>query len=474
MNTLPNIERNYIGGAWVTAECPDWHEVVQPANEEVIGRAPLSSAETTNRAVAAARGALEQFASSARESRLAWFDRLIAVYDRRYEEMAVAISTEMGAPITMSRERQAAIGLRLLKSYREVLSDFVFEVELQGSVVVREPIGVAGLIAPWNWPMNQIVSKVGAALAAGCTMVLKPSIYAPYSAALFTEFVDECGLPEGAFNLVHGDAEAGQTLSRHQDVDIVSFTGSTKVGIQVAIDAAPTVKRVAQELGGKSPCIILPGTDLPTGVSACVAALLLNSGQSCNAPTRLLVHRSEYAQAVELARRAMSTARLGDPFDTATTMGPLSNRNQYVRVQHYIASGVDQGARLVCGGPSIPPGLERGYYTQPTLFADVSTEMVISQEEIFGPVLCMMPFETIDDAIRLANDSDYGLTAYVHAPDKEQGLEVARRLRAGMVHVNGTPAAVAAPFGGYKMSGNGRERGRWGIEEYLETKAVFA
>jgi len=473
MTELPRIDRNLIGGQWLKPGAEDWFDVIQPSTQATLGPLPLSDAGVVDQAVAAARGAFPGFAATSKDDRVVLFDRLIDNYKHRYEEMATAISTEMGAPITVSRKQQAAVGLGLLKSFRGALSAYGFEGRIDGTLVRREPIGVAALITPWNWPMNQVVCKVGAALAAGCTMVLKPSIYAPYSAALFAEIVQASAMPDGVFNLVHGDVAAGQALARHRHVDMISFTGSTKVGAEVAADAAPTVKRVTQELGGKSPCIVLPGADVSASVGACVGALLVNSGQSCNAPTRLLVHADQYAEAVDAAAAAMAKARLGDPFDPKTTMGPLVNRRQFEKVRDYIAEGRREGARLVTGGECNPPGLPSGYYVEPTLFADVDNGMKIAREEIFGPVLCMIPFTDEEHAVALANDTAYGLTAYVFAADREAGVALAKRLRAGMVHVNGAHANVNAPFGGYKMSGNGRERGTWGIEEYLETKAIF-
>jgi len=358
---LVAIDRNYINGEWLTpgADLPRF-EVVQPASEAVIGALPLSNEALVDEAVAAARRAFETFGQSTRKERLMWLDRLIECYEQRYEEMVFAISTEMGAPIKVSRKAQAAVGLGLLKSTRELLAHYVFEEQVGNGLLRREPIGVAAMITPWNWPMNQVVSKVAAALAAGCTMVLKPSEYAPYSAALFAEMVEEAGIPAGIFNLVQGDLQAGAALSKHPEVNLVSITGSTRAGIAVAIAAAPTVKRVTQELGGKSPYLVLPGADLQRAVKGCVKRVMLNSGQSCNAPTRLLVPEPQYAEAVARAITVAEQERVGDPFDETTTMGPLVNAKQYQRVISYIQTGIAEGAELLAGGTDKPRGLARG------------------------------------------------------------------------------------------------------------------
>lgn len=432
----------------------------------------MSPVAEVDQAVAAARQAFVTFSRFTVEERLALLDRIIERYDYHFEAMAHAISCEMGAPITMARNAQAGVGAGLLRATRRTLDEYAFTEDRGNTQLHKEPIGVAGMITPWNWPMNQVVAKVSAALAAGCCMVLKPSEYSPYSAALFAKILDEAGVPAGVFNLVFGGAECGAALAAHVDVDIISITGSTRAGIAVAQAAAPSVKRVTQELGGKSPFLILPGSDVQAAVDSCITRLLLNSGQSCNAPTRLLVHREQYQQVVDLIPEIVDRFKLGDPQNPSTDMGPLVNAQQFLRVKELINSGIEDGAEVIVGGNLNYKG--KGYFVEPTVFGKVHRDMRVVREEIFGPVLCVLTYDSKEEAVEIANDSEYGLSAYVFAADEAEARNVARDLRAGMVHLNTAPAQLDAPFGGYRMSGNGRERGEFGLEEYLETKAVFS
>ncbi|MCR8921855.1 aldehyde dehydrogenase family protein [Dasania sp. GY-MA-18] len=467
-------ESNYIDGRWVSNNIEQWFTIVSPSDERPLGRLPLSNAEVVDQAVAAAKRAFPSFSQTDKATRLALLEKILTIYTRRYEEMAQAISCEMGAPISMSRNAQVAVGSGLLKSISATLASFDFVSQRDSAEIRKEPIGVAGLITPWNWPMNQIVAKVGAAIAAGCCMVLKPSEYAPYSAALFAEILDEAGVPAGVFNLVQGNYIAGAALTRHPDVDLISITGSTRAGVEVATAAAPTIKRVTQELGGKSPYVILPGSDIVSAVSHCVERCFYNSGQSCNAPTRLLVHSDDYDQVVTTAKAVADKMKVGDPADESTILGPLVNEQQFERVCHYIARGKEEGASVIVGGhPSRLAGFAKGYYVAPTIFGDVESTMSIAREEIFGPVLCILRYDTVADAVAMANDTEFGLSAYLFAKTSAEAKELAPSIRAGMVHINGAAAALDLPFGGFKKSGNGRERGIWGIEEYLEVKAVF-
>ena len=473
MMKLPDIGRYYLGGKWHAADQDGCFAVVQPSNERVIGQLPFCDTQTVDEAVQAARAAFEHYSLTGKQDRLSLFDRLIRNYESRIEEMAFAISSEMGAPITMSRQAQAGVGLGLLKAFRRSLAEFDFSETNGATIIQRESIGVAGMITPWNWPMNQIVSKVGAALAAGCTMVLKPSEYAPFSAALFAEIMHASKVPHGVFNMVFGDADVGRALAAHPDVDVISITGSTRAGVDVAKTAANSVKRVTQELGGNSPYLILRGADIAAAARDCVNRLLINCGQSCNAPARLLVHELDHDRVIDAVQKVVSEVVLGDPFDAQTTLGPLVNAAQFERVCRYLRIADQEGARRVAGGNTRPSPLSSGYYVEPTVFADVTNDMVIARAEVFGPVLCIMRYSDTDEAIQIANDTDFGLTAYVYGSDDERSHAVANRLRVGMVHIDGAAAQLDSPFGGYKQSGNGRERGRWGIEEYLESKSIF-
>lgn len=471
MTSLPSIQKNYINGAWVAIDSDTHLPVVQPATEETIDHLPMSNPSSVDSAVQAARQAFATYSRYSVEQRLTLLDRIVERYDVHFEAMAYAISTEMGAPITMSRNAQAGVGAGLLRATRRTLKEYAFAQECGTTHLHKEPIGVAGMITPWNWPMNQVVAKVSAALAAGCCMVLKPSEYSPYSAALFAKILHDAGVPSGVFNLVFGGADCGAALAAHNDVDMISITGSTRAGVAVAQAAAPSVKRVTQELGGKSPMLILPGSDVDAAVNSCITRLLLNSGQSCNAPTRLLVHREQYQQVIDLIPDVVSGFNVGDPQDPATDMGPLVNALQFQRVNELIQSGIEEGAEVIVGGNQNRTG--KGFFVEPTVFGNVNADMRIVREEIFGPVLCVMTYSNKQEAVAMANDSEYGLSAYVFAADESQARDIANELRAGMVHINAAPAQLDAPFGGYRMSGNGRERGEFGIEEYLETKAVF-
>jgi aldehyde dehydrogenase (NAD+) len=463
----------YIDGQWVRPHAPAWFDVIDPATETVIDRLALGDATDVDRAVAAARKAFPAYAQTSVQQRIDLLRRIVAIYERRQEEFAQAMRLEMGSPISASRNFQVPRGWLHLNQLIEVLKRFEFE-QRQGSTVLRyEPVGVCGLITPWNWPINQIVVKVGPALAAGCTMVLKPSEYSPLSSLLFAEVLDEAGVPAGVFNLVSGDGPGvGAALSAHPDIDMVSFTGSTRAGVQVAKSAADTVKRVAQELGGKSANILLDDVNLQDAVTRGVAASFTNSGQSCSIPTRMLIPRSLMSDAVQIARQAAEAFKVGATDDESTQLGPLVNRAQFRRVQALIQQGIDEGAELVTGGVGMPEGLSRGYFVKPTVFANVTPTMSIAQEEIFGPVLSMIPYDSEAEAIQIANGTHYGLAAYVQSADQQRARNVARALQAGSVHLNYPPADFAAPFGGYKRSGNGREWGEFGLREYLEVKSM--
>jgi aldehyde dehydrogenase (NAD+) len=467
-------DRFYINGAWVEPASSELHEVINPATDAVEARIPLGSAIDVERAVQAARAAFPAWAATTVEERLALLDRLVASCTAREPAFAACITREMGAPSRLARGAQAPAAATHVRIARDVLATYAFE-RLEGRVRLRrEPIGVCALITPWNWPLNQIACKVAPALAAGCTVVLKPSEMAPLSAVAFAEALHEAGVPPGVFNLVQGDGPTvGEALAAHPDVDMVSFTGSTRAGVQVARAAAPTVKRVTQELGGKSANLVLDDAELERAVTHGVRAVLQNSGQSCNAPTRLLVPRARLAEAEAIARTVVERTVVGDPSDPGTHMGPVASRRQFDRVQAFIAQAIADGARPVTGGPGRPTHLATGCYVRPTVFSDVRPDLPIAREEVFGPVVCLLAYDDEAHGIALANDSPYGLSAYVSSGDPERALRVARQLRAGMVHVNGAPVDHTAPFGGYKQSGNGREWGLAGFEEFLETKAIL-
>ncbi len=464
----------YINGAWVEPAEPNDFAVINPATEEPVGTISLGGEQDVDRAVAAARQAFPEFSSTTRTQRIELMEAILAVYATRHDEIARAITEEMGAPFAMSKRSQAAMTVKHFTTTLDALRTFEFEEHHGTTSVVREPIGVCGLITPWNWPMNQIACKVAPALAAGCTIVLKPSELSALSACLFAEVLDAAGVPAGVFNLVNGDGPTvGAAIAAHAEVDLVSFTGSTRAGIQVALNAAPTVKRVAQELGGKSANILLDDADFEKAVASGVNHCMGNSGQSCNAPTRMLVPVERQAEAAEIAARAARKIKVGDPHAEDTVIGPVASRGQWERIQALLEAGIAEGAELVTGGPGRPDGLDKGFYVRPTVFAGVTNDMVIAREEIFGPVLSILPYDGEEQAIRIANDSPYGLSGYVHSADHERARRVARRIRTGMVHVNGAPNDYTAPFGGYKQSGNGREWGAHGLEEFLETKAII-
>lgn len=472
---LPNLylDKNYIDGKWTVSTDNVTHPLVHPSTEITIATIKLSSEEDVNKAAKAASEAFKTYQFTSKTERLAMFDRIISCYEKRYEDLVMAVSCEMGAPLTLSRNMQVAVGLNLFKEARKTLEEFSFSTRFDGYLQLKEPIGVCAMITPWNWPLNQMVAKVAAALAAGATMILKPSEYSPVSASLLAEILDDAGVPAGVFNLIQGGATAGSAMSSHALVDMVSITGSTRAGIAVAKAAAPTVKRVTQELGGKSPYIILPDADLKTAVSSCIRRLLVNNGQSCNAPTRLLVHNEQLSEVENLIPKAIAEYKIGRSFDESVDVGPLVNAAQFERVKSYIKQGIDAGARLVAGGEGYPEGINEGYFVRPTVFSDVHPAMAIVKDEIFGPVLSILTYHDEQEAIETANDTEYGLTAYVYCNDVNKALDFSTKLRVGMVHVNDTNADLSGPFGGYKMSGNGRERGQAGLEEYLETKAVF-
>lgn len=464
----------YIDGRWVDPVEARPFEVIDPATEEPIARIALGSAKDVDLAVAAARRAFESFSETTPEERIALLEAIVGVYQKRFDELADTISREMGAPLWLAKAAQAATGLGHLGQAIAILRDPPFET-LQGTTLIRrEPIGVCGLITPWNWPVNQIMCKVAPALAAGCTMVLKPAEIAPLNALLLAEIFDEAGVPAGVFNVVNGDGPTvGQAISAHPDVDMVSFTGSTRAGIEVARAAAPTVKRVTQELGGKSANVILDDADFASAVGGGLAACTMNSGQSCNAPTRMLVPAARHDEAVAIAKEAAGAIVVGDPRAEGSRLGPVVSRAQWEKIQGLIQQGIDEGATLVVGGTGRPEGLDRGYYVRPTVFANVRNDMTIAREEIFGPVLSILPYADEDEAVRIANETRYGLAGAVSSGDLERARRVARRIRAGQIAVNGAPPDFAAPFGGYKESGNGREWGRFGFEEFLEVKAIM-
>ena len=463
----------YINGEWVDPVNGERLDVVNPATEQVIGEVALGGVEDVDRAVAAAVAAFETYSQTTREERVDLLSRIVDAYKNRIPDVAKAISEEMGAPMGLAMAAQAPAGLGHFLSTLSVLKRFEFEEDFGSSRVIREPAGVCGLITPWNWPINQIACKVAPALAAGCTMVLKPSEVAPFNAILFTEILDEAGVPAGVFNLVNGDGPTvGAAISSHPDVDMVSFTGSTRAGIEVARNAAPTVKRVAQELGGKSANIILDDTDFSAAISRDVFGVCTNSGQSCNAPTRMLVPNARMDEAAAIAKAAAAQVKVGDPNDSGTMIGPVVSAVQFEKIQALIEKGIDEGATLECGGVGRPDGLNAGYYVKPTVFSHVTNDMTIAREEIFGPVLSLIGYEDDDDAVRIANDTSYGLSGYVSG-QSDRARNVARRIRTGNVHLNGAPVDNKAPFGGYKQSGNGREWGRYGFEEFLETKAIM-
>jgi aldehyde dehydrogenase (NAD+) len=466
--------RFYIDGQWVDPVEPRTLDVVNPATEEVYGRISLGSAADVDMAVAAAKRAFESFSQSTREERMDLLQAILDVYAKRHDEVAEAIMDEMGAPWALARNSQAASGSQHIKATLTALENYRFEERIGTTLVVREPIGVCGLITPWNWPMNQIAVKVAPALAAGCTMVLKPSEIAPFDAMIFAEVLDEAGVPPGVFNLINGDGPGvGTALSGHPDIAMVSFTGSTRAGVMVAQNAAPTVKRVAQELGGKSANILLDDADFEKAVASGASDMFENTGQSCDAPSRMLVPKDRMDEAAAIAAKVAAETVVGNPREEGVAVGPVVSDMQWNKIQDLIQKGIDEGATLAAGGTGKPDGLDTGYFVRPTVFANVSNEMTIAREEVFGPVLSIIPYEDEDDAVRIANDTPYGLSGYVSSSDLDRARRVASRMRTGMVHINGAWLESLAPFGGYKQSGNGREWGAHGIDEFLELKSVY-
>ncbi|MBK8631556.1 MAG: aldehyde dehydrogenase family protein [Sphingomonadales bacterium] len=467
--------KSYINGAWVLpATSTATLDAINPATEEACATVALCGPDDVEAAVGAARAAFDGYAALSLDERLALTEKLITIFERRYGEMVTAISTEMGAPYDLSHDAQAESGPGHLRATVRAAREMAWDYDVgEDGIVTHEPVGVCVLITPWNWPINQIVCKVGPALIAGCTVVLKPSEIAPLSAQLFAEMVEEAGFPAGVFNMVHGTgAMIGDALTSHKEVDMISFTGSTRAGVQIAKSAADTVKRVAQELGGKSANIVFADCDLEAAVTRGVEHCFNNTGQSCNAPTRMLVEASVYDQAVAIAARVAKETPLGDPKAKGPHLGPVVSKAHYDKIQGLIQAGIDEGAQLVAGGTGRADGFDRGYYVKPTIFAGVHNKMTIAQEEVFGPVLVLIPFKDEAEAVAIANDSPYGLYAYVQTGDMARARRISRLMRAGGVSINGTSQDYMAPFGGYKQSGNGREYGKYGLHDFLEIKSI--
>lgn len=470
---MSNHLKFFIDGAWVEPAIPVALDVIDPSTEEAYTRIALGSKADVDKAVAAAKAAFPAFSQWSKEERLALLRRILAEYEKRYEDIAQAVSQEMGAPIGFARDAQAAAGRGHLKATIEAFEAYEFTETRGTTTIVKEPIGVCALITPWNWPLNQIVCKVAPAIAAGCTMVLKPSEIAPISGIIFAEVMEAAGTPKGVFNLVNGTGpDVGQVMAGHPDVDMVSFTGSTRAGVIVAKTAADTVKRVAQELGGKSPNIILSDAEFEKAVADGVTTCFGNSGQSCDAPTRMLVPAKRHDEALQIAKAAAEKLKTGDPRADGIDLGPVVSKVQFDKIQRLIEAGIAEGATLVTGGPGRPENLNRGYYIRPTVFGNVSNDMTIAREEIFGPVLSILPYETEEQAIEIANDTPYGLAAYVQSGDLVHARQVAARLRAGSVFINYPEWDLFAPFGGFKQSGNGREYADWAIHDFLEIKGI--
>ena len=470
---MSNNLKFYIGGAWVDPITPHRIPVINPATEEAFTEISGGSAADVDRAVTAARAAFASFSRTTQKERLQLLESCLEIYNKRYEDIAQACATEMGAPIGFARDAQAFVGQGHFDALIKVFKTFEFTEKRGTTLVVKEPIGVCGLITPWNWPLNQIVCKVAPALAAGCTTILKPSELAPINAIIFAEIMHEAGVPPGVFNLINGDGPSvGQKMAEHPGIDMMSFTGSTRAGIIVAKAAADSVKRVTQELGGKSANILLPDVDLDDAVRKGIGACFINSGQSCDAATRMLVPRVLHDEAVRIAADEAEKQTTGDPFADGTILGPLVSQTQFDKVQRLIAAGIDEGATLATGGLGRPENLNRGYYARPTVFGNVTRDMTIAAEEIFGPVLSILPYDSEAEAIDIANDTPYGLAAYIQSKDLAKAREVAAQMRAGSVYLNYPDLDFFAPFGGYKQSGNGREWGQWGLEEFLEIKGI--
>ena len=470
---MSHHQQFYINGQWVAPKGDQQLDVINPATEEAVASIALGTKEDVDSAVAAARAAFPSYANTTREERIALLERVIEVFKKRMGDVAEAISLEMGAPTKLAQTAQAPSGLSHFMTALEALKHFEFEEEIGTTLVVKEPIGVCGLITPWNWPMNQLTCKIAPALATGCTMVLKPSEVAPLSALILAEILDEAGVPAGVFNLVNGDGPTvGAAMSAHPDIDMMSFTGSTAAGRQVMTNGAQTIKRVALELGGKSANILLDDVNFEKMVAHGVMSCMNNTGQSCNAPTRMLVPNSRMEDVAAIAQAAAAKVKTGDPKAADTVMGPVVSKTQWTKIQDLISAGIEEGAKVAAGGPGRPEGLDKGYYVKPTVFTHVTNDMTIAREEIFGPVLSIIGYEDEEDAVRIANDTRYGLSGYVSSGDLERARNVARRIRTGMVHLNGAPLDPKAPFGGYKESGIGREWGHYGFDDFLEVKSI--
>ncbi|GHD09018.1 aldehyde dehydrogenase [Halioglobus japonicus] len=470
---MREYDKFYINGEWVDPVEPKSMDVINPATEKVCARISIGSAADVDKAAKAANAAFASFSRTSREERVELLGAICEVYQKRYNDIADAITEEMGAPTALSVHAQAATGIGHLSTAMEILKTFEFEEAAGHSRVFKEPIGVCGMITPWNWPINQITCKVGPALAVGCTVVLKPSEVAPLCGYIFAEVMHEAGVPAGVFNMINGDgAGVGTAISSHPLIEMVSFTGSTRAGSLVAQNAAPSVKRVTQELGGKSPNILLDDVNLEEAVTRGVMHMFQNTGQSCNAPSRMLVPRAKMEEAAAIAANAAATVVVGDPRAEGTSMGPVVSEVQWNKIQGLIQAGIDEGAVLACGGVGRPEGIDKGYFVQPTVFSNVNNDMTIAREEIFGPVLCIMPYDSLDEAIAIANDTPYGLAGYVQGEDMDQVMSVAGKIRAGNININGQSGDLMTPFGGYKQSGNGREWGAHGFTDYLEIKAI--
>ncbi len=471
---MDHARQFYINGEWVDPKSTDTIDVINPTTEEVLETIAAGDVNDVNDAVAAAKAAFVTFSTVTKDERIALLEKIIEVYKTRIGDIAETVTAEMGAPSGLAKAAQAPSGLGHFISTLAALKEYEFEEQIGTTSVVSEPIGVCAFITPWNWPLNQIAAKVAPAIAAGCTMVLKPSEVAPLNALLFAEVMDEAGVPAGVFNLINGDGlNVGVPLSSHPDVDMVSFTGSTRAGIEVAKNAAPTVKRVAQELGGKSANIILDDADIAATVSRDMFGMCMNTGQSCNAGSRMLVPAAKMEEAMAVAKATAEGIPVGDPTADGIAVGPVVSEAQFLKIQALISKGIDEGATLVTGGLGLPDGIEKGFFVKPTVFANVTNDMTIAREEIFGPVITMLAYDNEDQAVEIANDTPYGLSGYVSSADQGRAKDVARRLRTGMVHLNGAPLDNKAPFGGYKQSGNGREFGVHGLEEFLEVKSIF-
>ena len=470
-----NLTKFYINGEFVDPSSKETLEIINPATEEKIGVVALGSTIDVDKAVYSARKAFSVSSKLSKKDRLDILETIRENYKKRYRDVSEAIRLEMGAPVKLAEGAQTATGLGHLKTAMRVLEKHEFEYKHEDYIVREEPIGVCGLITPWNWPINQIVSKFAPAFAAGCTVVLKPSEIAPLSAMIIAEIIHESQIPPGMFNLVNGLGNVvGEAMSSHKDIDMMSFTGSTRGGVAVAKASATNVKRVSQELGGKSPNLILDDNSFNTSITNGVIHVMGNSGQSCNAPTRMLVPKSRHDEAITIAKSALEKVKVGDPLDLNSDLGPLVSKNQFDKVQKLIKKGIEEGANLVAGGTGRPNGYEKGFYARPTIFGNVSNQMVIAKEEIFGPVLAIIPYDDLEEAISIANDTIYGLAAYVTGEDQEKCLEISRELRAGQISINYGSSGPSAPFGGYKQSGNGREKAEWGLTEFLEVKAIMS